>query len=115
MLTGATSVVLDLPFNYANVIVLPLLFGFGVASGVHLVMRRRRTGDAVELLRTSTPRAVLYSALTTIASFGSLALSGHRGMTSMGQLLTIAIAYSLICTLIVLPALMVWLERRKRP
>jgi predicted RND superfamily exporter protein len=36
-------------------------------------------------------------------------------MTSMGQLLTIAIAYSLICTLIVLPALMVWLERRKRP
>ena len=115
MLTGATSVVLDLPFNFANVIVLPLLFGLGVASGVHLVMRRRRTGDAVELLRTSTPRAVLYSALTTIASFGSLALSGHRGMTSMGQLLTIAIAYSLICTLIVLPALMVWLERRKRP
>ena len=114
MLTGATSVVLDLPFNFANVIVLPLLFGLGVASGVHLVMRRRRTGDAVELLRTSTPRAVLYSALTTIASFGSLALSGHRGMTSMGQLLTIAIAYTLICTLIVLPALMIWLERRKQ-
>jgi hopanoid biosynthesis associated RND transporter like protein HpnN len=112
MLTGATSVILDLPFNFANVIVLPLLFGLGVASGVHLVLRRRRTGNAAELLHTSTPRAVLYSALTTIASFGSLALSGHRGMTSMGQLLTIAIAYTLICTLIVLPALMVWRERR---
>ena len=114
LLTGATSVMFDLAFNFANVIVLPLLFGLGVASGVHLVLRRRRTGDAAELLRTSTPRAVLYSALTTIASFGSLALSGHRGMTSMGQLLTIAIAYTLICTLVVLPAMMVWLEQRNQ-
>ncbi len=114
LLTGATSVVLDLPFNFANVIVLPLLFGLGVASGVHLVMRRRSSGDAAELLRTSTPRAVLYSALTTIASFGSLALSGHRGMTSMGQLLTIAIVYTLVSTLFVLPALMTWLEQRGR-
>ena len=112
LLTGATSVVLGLPFNFANVIVLPLLFGLGVASGVHLVMRRRRTEDAAELLRTSTPRAVLYSALTTIASFGSLALSGHRGMTSMGQLLTIAIVYTLIGTLVVLPALMIWRDQR---
>ena len=112
--TGATAVLLGLPFNFANVIVLPLLFGLGVASGIHLVTRARRTVDTVELMRTSTPRAVLFSALTTIASFGSLALSGHRGMTSMGQLLTIAVAYTLVSTLIVLPALLKWIERRTR-
>lgn len=110
--TGAASVLLDLPFNFANVIVLPLLFGLGVASGIHLVIRARRTPDTKALMRTSTPRAVLFSALTTIASFGSLALSGHRGMTSMGQLLTIAIVFTLLCTLIVLPATMRWVERR---
>ncbi len=110
--TGAASVLLDLPFNFANVIVLPLLFGLGVASGIHLVIRARRATDTASLMRTSTPRAVLFSALTTIASFGSLALSGHRGMTSMGQLLTIAIAFTLVCALIVLPALMIWVERR---
>lgn len=111
--TGATSFLLGLPFNFANVIVLPLLFGLGVASGVHIVAQVRRSTDTASLMHTSTPRAVLFSALTTIASFGSLALSGHRGMTSMGQLLTVAIAYTLICTLVVLPALLIWLERRR--
>ena len=103
---------MNLPFNFANIIVLPLLFGLGVASGVHMVMRERAADRAIDIMRTSTPRAVLFSALTTIASFGSLALSGHLGMTSMGQLLTIAIGYTLICMLFVLPAMMAWLDRR---
>ena len=105
-ITAAASVALDLPFNFANVIVLPLLLGLGVASGIHLVMRRRHDTDQRHLLRTSTSRAVMFSALTTIASFGSLMASGHPGMTSMGQLLTIAISSTLVCTLIVLPSLM---------
>ena len=105
-ITTAATVAFDLPFNFANVIVLPLLLGLGVASGIHLVMRRRHEPDRQNLLRTSTSRAVLFSALTTIASFGSLMASGHPGMTSMGQLLTIAITSTLVCTLIVLPSLM---------
>ncbi|MCP5070935.1 MAG: MMPL family transporter, partial [bacterium] len=59
---GAT----DLPFNFANVVVLPLLLGIGVDSGIHLV-HRHRTGlqGADNLLRTSTANAVLFSAATT--------------------------------------------------
>ncbi|MEX2618422.1 MAG: MMPL family transporter [Alphaproteobacteria bacterium] len=112
VLTGGTSVALNLPFNFANIIVLPLLFGLGVASGVHMVMREQAANRAIDIMQTSTPRAVLFSALTTIASFGSLALSGHLGMTSMGQLLTIAIGYTLVCMLLVLPAMMAWRDRR---
>jgi predicted RND superfamily exporter protein len=112
LLTVATAVLLDLPFNFANVIVLPLLMGLGVASGIHLVMRAREEETGVALLGTSTPRAVVFSALTTIGSFGSLAISTHRGTASMGELLTIAIGYTLVCTLVALPALMAWLERR---
>ncbi|MEE8276379.1 MAG: MMPL family transporter, partial [Alphaproteobacteria bacterium] len=106
VLTAAASVALGLSFNFANVIVLPLLLGLGVASGIHLVLRRRQERDGAAVLASSTPRAVLFSALTTVASFGSLALSGHRGMTSMGQLLTIALAFTLLATLVVLPSLM---------
>ncbi|MCG8593775.1 MAG: MMPL family transporter [Kiloniellales bacterium] len=112
-ITTAASVVFGLAFNFANVIVLPLLLGLGVASGIHLVMRRRYESDQNKLLRTSTSRAVMFSALTTIASFGSLAVSGHPGMTSMGQLLTIAISSTLICTLIVLPSLMTRRSRKR--
>lgn len=105
VLTAATGVLIDRPFNFANVIVLPLLIGLGVDSGIHLAMRARRT-DAASVFQTSTPRAVVFSALTTIGSFGSLALSDHRGTASMGELLVIAIAFTLLATLVVLPGLM---------
>ncbi len=106
LLTVAASVLFGLPFNFANVIVLPLLFGLGVASGIHLVLRERTERGANDVMLTSTPRAVMFSALTTIGSFGSIALSGHPGTSSMGTLLTIAITLTLISTLVVLPALM---------
>ena len=107
LLTVAASVIFNLPFNFANVIVLPLLFGLGVAGGIHLVLREREEKGVADVLGTSTPRAVVFSALTTIGSFGSIALSDHPGTSSMGVLLTIAITLTLGCTLVVLPALMI--------
>lgn len=104
LLTVATTVIINVPFNFANVIVLPLLVGLGVSSGINMVVRGRQQGTR-SLLVTSTPKAVLFSALTTIGSFGSLALSTHRGMASMGLLLMVALTYTTVCTLIVLPAL----------
>ncbi len=105
--TGASSVLLGLSLNFANVIVLPLLLGLGVSGAIHVVMRRHQDRETSEsLMASSTTRAVFFSALTTIASFGSLAMSTHQGMASMGLLLTVAILWSLICTLIILPALL---------
>jgi hopanoid biosynthesis associated RND transporter like protein HpnN len=114
LLTVASAVALGLEFNFANIIVLPLLLSLGVASGIHLVMRARSEAAGVKLTETSTPRAVVFSAFTTIGSFGTLALSVHRGTASMGALLTIAIFFTLLCTLVVLPALMTVLGRRRR-
>ena len=105
------TVVFDSPFNYANVIVLPLILGLGADSAIHFVMRAREENVATDVTGTSTPRAVLISAVTTMGSFGTLWLSAHRGMASMGELLTIAIIITLICTLIVLPQLIRWTMR----
>jgi len=102
----AVSVLLGLSFNFANVIVLPLLFGLGVAGGIHLVSRETKEGGQGRVMETSTPRAVVFSALTTIGSFGSIALSSHPGTSSMGVLLTLTISLTLLCTLVFLPALM---------
>jgi len=121
LLAVALARLAGLDFNLANIIVLPLLLGLGVDSGIHLVMRARgerpgtrsNGGDGGALLRTSTPRAVLFSALTTAGSFGALATSGHRGTASMGLFLTIAIAMTLLCMLVVLPAMMAWREGRR--
>ncbi len=106
ILTVAAMAAIALPFNFANVIVLPLLFGIGVDSGVHLVHRSKmKLSPDDMLLGTTTARAVFYSAITTVVSFGTLAFSSHRGVASLGVLLTIGMILTVICNLIVLPAL----------
>ncbi|HEX2151204.1 MAG TPA: MMPL family transporter, partial [Stellaceae bacterium] len=64
-----------------------------------------RTGQTNHL-QSGTARAVLFSALTTMAAFGSLALSPDPGTAEMGMLLSISLFCTLFCALIVLPALL---------
>jgi len=113
----AAMVVLGLPFNFANVIVLPMLIGMGVDNGVHLVHRHRTNPEEVDVLATSTARAVFFAALTTVLCFGSLAFASHRGMAALGQMLTLGVVATLICYVVVLPAALVLddeLRRRRR-
>jgi len=108
MLTAAISVAFSIPLNFANIIALPLLLGIGVDSGIHILHRYRNAPpkDGI-ILGTSSARAVLVSALTTIVSIGNLSFSSHLGTASMGKLLTIGISMTLLCTLIILPSLLV--------
>jgi uncharacterized protein len=106
LLTGAVMVLFNIPFNFANVIALPLIMGMGVDSGIHIIHRIRTAPPSNGLvLQTSTARAILFSTLTTLSGFGNLAFSSHPGMASMGKLLSIGIIFTLICALVVLPAL----------
>lgn len=108
-LTCASMVLLDMSFNFANVLVLPLLFGIGVDSGIHLVHRARHDGEQAggSLVESATAGAVFYSAMTTTLSFGTLALSSHEGMRTLGVMLTIGMFWTVIANLVFLPALLV--------
>jgi predicted RND superfamily exporter protein len=105
----ATAVLAGLPFNFLNIIAVPLLLGIGVAFDIYFVMAWRASRGPVALLQTATARAVVFSAMTTMTAFGSLAFSPHAGTASLGEFLMISLGYVLICTLFVQPALMtVW-------
>jgi hypothetical protein len=109
LLTTASMVLLGISFNFANIVVIPLLLGIGVDSGIHMVHRADvGTKDEGGLLGTTTARAIFYSAATTAASFGALALSSHRGIASLGIVLVIGLTFTILCTLVVLPALIEW-------
>jgi hopanoid biosynthesis associated RND transporter like protein HpnN len=104
---GIFTVLLNLPFNFANIIALPLLLGIGIDSSLHMVHRSRiekLVGGT--LIHTSTVRAVFYSALTSLVAFASLMFSSHQGTASMGILLTVGLTFTLICTLVILPVLL---------
>jgi hopanoid biosynthesis associated RND transporter like protein HpnN len=116
VLTGAIAVIFGIPFNFADVIALPLILGIGVDTGIHLVERWRLEGTPPShLLETSTARGVVFSALTTMGSFGTLGFTTHLGISSMGKLLAIGVALTVICNLFVLPALIELRDRRIRP
>ena len=107
LLTVAGSVLFDVPFNFANVIALPLILGVGVDYGVYLAQRGRVAASShVNLLQTGTARAVLFGALITTANFGDLMLARHPGIVSMGILLTVGLSMTLICALVLLPSLL---------
>lgn len=110
LLTLAAMELAGLSFDLANIIVLPLLIGLQVAFGIYFVTRFRESADIDEVMRGSTAEAVLFSGLTTMSSFGSLAISPSPGMAILGQSLSIALACVLVATLIVLPAVLAFVH-----
>lgn len=113
VLMCAAMVIFGMPFNFANVIVLPMLLGMGIDNGIHLVHRHRANPEEGDVLSTSTARAVFYAALTTVLCFGALAFAPHRGMAALGRLLTLGVAATLLCYVVVLPAVLDWDDRRR--
>lgn len=97
----------NLQFNLANLIILPLIIGIGVDNGIHIVHRYRDDIDsAVSPVYKSTGKAVMLSSFTTMIGFGSLMLASHRGIHSIGVLLTIGVGCCMIASLTVLPAIL---------
>ncbi|WP_428484980.1 MMPL family transporter [Rhodopila sp.] len=110
LLTLLVAVTLPLPLNFANIIALPLLLGVGVSFNIYFVMNWR--AGLRNPLGSATARAILFSALTTGTAFGSLTMSAHPGTASMGKLLLISLACTLVATLVFIPALLANLSRK---
>lgn len=108
----------QIPFNPANIITLPLVLGIGVAYGIYAVDRYQEEGR-MNLFSTSTGKAILLSAFTALIGFGSLLVSTHRGLYSIGLLMLVGIGSCLVTSLWVLPQILCLLDRwrllRKQP
>ena len=101
-------------FNLANVIFLPLIVGAGVENGIMILHRWREDGPVFRGIPTSTGKGVALASLSTTVGFGSLMISGHRGVYSLGLLLTLGTLCVLVASLTVLPAVLRLLAGRRR-
>ena len=96
------------PFNVANLLLLPLLVGIGIDNGIYVI---RRFGEADgpgerPALPRSTARAITLSGLTTMVGFGSLMISSHRGIQSLGLVVVLGVGSVLVASLATLPSLL---------
>jgi hopanoid biosynthesis associated RND transporter like protein HpnN len=104
LVTLELTVLFGLSLNFANIIALPILLGVGVAFKIYYVLAWRR--GETHLLASPLTRAVLFSALTTAAAFGSLWFSNHPGTSSMGKLLALSLLATLAAAVLFQPILM---------
>jgi uncharacterized membrane protein YdfJ with MMPL/SSD domain len=109
-----------IPFNPANIMILPLVIGIGVTNGIHILNRVAEEQNP-RILGKSTGKAVLVSGLTALTGFGSLTLAKHQGIQSLGLVMAIGIAACMIAGLTFLPAILNilgrygWSVTKKRP
>ena len=111
-----TMALLGIPYGLVTSIITALSIGIGVDYTIHVIHRYReefsRTRNpekaAVRTLAT-TGAALLGSALTTALGFGVLVFSPLAGTQQFGITAAIAIAYSLLVSILVVPpAMTVW-------
>jgi uncharacterized protein len=102
--TLAICAVTGFALNYANIIALPVLLGVGVAFKIYYILAWR--SGQTDFLQSALTRAVFFSAILTATAFGSLWLSHHPGTSSMGKLLALSLACTLISAVLFQPALM---------
>ncbi len=104
----------DIPFNLANVIALPLILGIVVDDGIHVVHRFRERPDCLEpLISGSTAQAVTLTSWTTMIGFGSLLISRHFGIFSLGLVITMGVGMAWVLSLIVLPVILDFVSKKR--
>ncbi|MEA2162597.1 MAG: uncharacterized protein QOK37_724 [Thermoanaerobaculia bacterium] len=97
-----------------------LLAGLGidfitVLYGRYVDERNRGTSmqDAIRVIMRSTMPAVFIAAITTSGTFFAFLATDFRGMTQLGFLTGVGILLFLLCVMFLLPALIVFSERKQ--
>lgn len=100
----ATMGFTGIEFNVVNFVALPMSVGIGAVYGVHALHRMRELNDET-LLTSSTGPALLLSGVTTMVGFATLMTAHHRGLSSLGFIISVGVAVNFIVSLIFLPAI----------
>lgn len=96
-----------LALNFANIIVMPVIFGIGVDAGVHIVHRWREDPSGIPRgLSGGTGRSIGLTLLTTMIGFGCLSFAEHRGIRGLGLTMLIGLSMTLLACYSVAPAVL---------
>lgn len=106
---------LGMMLTFVNVMGIPMIVGIGIDDGVHLLHRYRYEGfNQTKLVLKSTGKAILVTSLTTMVGFGSLMIAKYRGFISLGALLVLGVAACFLTTILILPAIVGFTQKRKK-
>lgn len=105
ILMGGVAALFNIKINFFNFIVFPITFGIAVDYGANVWMRIRERGDRVLASLWEVGPAVALCSWTSIIGYASLVFSVNRALRSFGVYAMIGEVTSIICALVLLPAL----------
>jgi len=104
-LTLGVMALLNIELNYINMLMIPILLGIGVDSGIHMVSRAIE-GHSLDEILNETGLAIFGSILTSGLGIGALLLTNHSGLNSLAHVAIIGLSINLLVSIILLPALL---------
>jgi len=104
--TAGIMGVAGVDFNLANSMFMPLVVGAGVEYAIIIIARWREGGMRPGHLPWSTGKGVILAALTTTVGFGTLMISRHQGIFSLGFVAWSGSLCVLATAIFVLPAIL---------
>jgi len=100
----------NIPFDFVNIIALPIIIGIGVDDGVHLIHRYKIENKLLPAVQ-STGRGILLTTITTMAAFGTLMVSTYQGFMSFGLVLVMGIGWAYILTIFLLSSMLIKIDK----
>lgn len=108
-LMGLTGVNL----NFMNIVVFPIILGYGVSQGVYF-LHRFREGTSPRATLRSVGAAIACSTLTTLMGWAALTVAAHRGLKTMGFLACMGMSAVLLVSFTAMPAVLQIIDDRRR-
>ena len=122
LITAAVMVMFGIDLKISTAIIFVISFGIAVDDSIHfltrfrLEMKQGKTVDeAMEVTFTDTGKSIVITTLIILSGFISLCASSFLSTFYIGFLISITLIGALICDLLLLPALLYWVNPKPKP
>jgi len=100
---NAAMVLLNIEWNFLNIIAFPLIIGVGIDYSIHLIFAMRRQGQQQSSIWGGVGLAITFCGASSVIGFGSLTFANNDLLQSLGAICASGVLITMVLSLLVIP------------
>ena len=100
-------------WNFLSGMAIPLIVGAGIDYSIHLIFALRRLDGDFTAVWNGVGKAICFCGTSTAIGFSSLLFASNEMLRSMGLLCSLGVSFTMVLSLLVIPGLWLWSQRRQ--